>query len=179
MDRRGPQPDPDRSVRRGEDVALLRAGAGVVPPGESALYRRTGRLLWELETARGDGSYPRLFRGLSEAHLLALDDIGPDWLAYAPFNFLALPRIMYSALMRRPRCGVEGVHGWTNALERVVEYTGTSRRGASTGDSPCKCLIGKGLTGIRVFSRLVVVVPYRLAALGKTGRLGHDGRDSG
>ncbi len=46
--------------------------------GESALYRRMGRTLWDLEVARGDGSHPRLFRDLSKAHLVALDDFGPD-----------------------------------------------------------------------------------------------------
>ena len=44
----------------------------------TVLYRRVPRLFAELEIARGDGSYPRLFRKLIRADLLILDDWGPD-----------------------------------------------------------------------------------------------------
>ena len=35
----------------------------------------------ELETGRADGRYPRLFRALTKANLLILDDWGPDRLS--------------------------------------------------------------------------------------------------
>jgi DNA replication protein DnaC len=42
------------------------------------LYHRLTRLLAELELARGDGRFDRLFRKLARADLLILDDWGPD-----------------------------------------------------------------------------------------------------
>jgi DNA replication protein DnaC len=36
------------------------------------------RLFEELELAHGDGRFPRLFRNITKAHLLILDDWGPD-----------------------------------------------------------------------------------------------------
>lgn len=42
----------------------------------SVLYRRLPRLFAELELGRGDGRYPRLFRALTRADLLILDDWG-------------------------------------------------------------------------------------------------------
>lgn len=36
------------------------------------------RLFEELELAHGDGRFPRLFRSITKAHLLILDDWGPD-----------------------------------------------------------------------------------------------------
>jgi len=44
----------------------------------SVLYKRVPRMFAELETARADGRYPRLFRTLTRANLLILDDWGPD-----------------------------------------------------------------------------------------------------
>lgn len=44
----------------------------------TVLYKRVPRLFAELEMARGDGSYPRLFRQLVRADLLILDDWGPE-----------------------------------------------------------------------------------------------------
>lgn len=44
----------------------------------TVLYRRAPRLFAELELARGDGRYPRLFRALVKADLLILDDWGPE-----------------------------------------------------------------------------------------------------
>ncbi len=42
------------------------------------LYKRLPRLFAELEMGRGDGRYPRLFRALTRADLLILDDWGPE-----------------------------------------------------------------------------------------------------
>jgi DNA replication protein DnaC len=42
------------------------------------LYHRLSRLFAELELARGDGRFDRLFRKLVRADLLILDDWGPD-----------------------------------------------------------------------------------------------------
>jgi len=44
----------------------------------SVLYKRVPRLFAELEMGRGDGRYPRLFRALTRADLLILDDWGPE-----------------------------------------------------------------------------------------------------
>ncbi len=44
----------------------------------SVLYKRVPRMFAELETGRADGRYPRLFRALTKANLLILDDWGPD-----------------------------------------------------------------------------------------------------
>ncbi|MDP7291290.1 MAG: IS21-like element helper ATPase IstB [Alphaproteobacteria bacterium] len=44
----------------------------------SVLYKRLPRLFAELEMGRGDGRYPRLFRALTRADLLILDDWGPE-----------------------------------------------------------------------------------------------------
>ena len=44
----------------------------------SVLYKRMPRLFAELEMGRGDGRYPRLFRALTRAELLILDDWGPE-----------------------------------------------------------------------------------------------------
>lgn len=46
--------------------------------GVSVLYKRMPRLFEELELAHGDGRFPRLFRSLTKAQLLILDDWGPD-----------------------------------------------------------------------------------------------------
>jgi DNA replication protein DnaC len=43
----------------------------------TVLYHRLPRLFAELALARGDGRYPRLFRGLCRAQLLILDDWDP------------------------------------------------------------------------------------------------------
>lgn len=42
------------------------------------LYHRLPRLFGDLELARGDGRFDRLFRKLVRADLLVLDDWGPD-----------------------------------------------------------------------------------------------------
>jgi len=44
----------------------------------SVLYKRLPRLFAELQLGRGDGRYPRLFRALTRADLLILDDWGPE-----------------------------------------------------------------------------------------------------
>ena len=44
----------------------------------SVLYKRLPRMFAELEMGRGDGRYPRLFRALTKANLLILDDWGPE-----------------------------------------------------------------------------------------------------
>jgi DNA replication protein DnaC len=44
----------------------------------TVLYQRLPRLFADLALARGDGRYPRLFRSLCWAHLLILDDWGPE-----------------------------------------------------------------------------------------------------
>ena len=44
----------------------------------SVLYKRAPRMFAELETGRADGRYPHLFRALTKANLLILDDWGPD-----------------------------------------------------------------------------------------------------
>jgi len=44
----------------------------------TVLYKRTPRLFDELELAHGDGRFPRLFKALTKAQLLILDDGGPD-----------------------------------------------------------------------------------------------------
>ena len=46
--------------------------------GRSVLYHRMPRLFADLELARGDGRFPRLFRQLVKADVLILDDWGPD-----------------------------------------------------------------------------------------------------
>ncbi len=42
----------------------------------SVLYKRLPRMFAELELGRADGRYPRLFRALTKANLLILDDWG-------------------------------------------------------------------------------------------------------
>ena len=42
------------------------------------VYKRIPRLFEELELAHGDGRFPRLFRSITKAQLLILDDWGPD-----------------------------------------------------------------------------------------------------
>ncbi len=44
----------------------------------AVLYKRMPRMFAELEIGRADGRYPRLFRMLTKANLLILDDWGPD-----------------------------------------------------------------------------------------------------
>ena len=44
----------------------------------SVLYKRLPRMFAELEMGRADGRYPRLFRTLTRANLLILDDWGPE-----------------------------------------------------------------------------------------------------
>jgi DNA replication protein DnaC len=46
--------------------------------GVTVVYRRMPRLFEELELAHGDGRFPRLFRSITKAQLLILDDWGPD-----------------------------------------------------------------------------------------------------
>lgn len=46
--------------------------------GKSVIYQRIPRLFAELELAHGDGRFPRLFRQITKADLLILDDWGPD-----------------------------------------------------------------------------------------------------
>lgn len=46
--------------------------------GFKAEYHRLSRLLAELEIARGDGRFPKLFRRLAKTHVLILDDWGLD-----------------------------------------------------------------------------------------------------
>ena len=46
--------------------------------GYSVHYARVPRLFADLELAHGDGSFARLFRTLTRADLLILDDWGPD-----------------------------------------------------------------------------------------------------
>jgi DNA replication protein DnaC len=46
--------------------------------GYSVHYARVPRLFADLELAHGDGRFPRLFRTLTKADLLILDDWGPD-----------------------------------------------------------------------------------------------------
>ena len=83
MDRRRPQPDDHRTLRRWKDLARLRLGSEGLPRQppmtlQSAIYQRLPRLFADLELAHGDGSFPRLFRSLVKADLLILDDWGPD-----------------------------------------------------------------------------------------------------
>ena len=42
------------------------------------VYKRVPRLFEELELGHGDGRFPRIFRALTKAKLLILDDWGPD-----------------------------------------------------------------------------------------------------
>lgn len=56
-------------------VACALANAGC-RQGFSSRYYRVPRLLSELATARGDGSFPRLLGRLARIHLLVLDDWG-------------------------------------------------------------------------------------------------------
>ena len=42
------------------------------------LYKQLPRMFAELEMGRADGRYPRLFRALTKANLLILDDWGPE-----------------------------------------------------------------------------------------------------
>ena len=44
----------------------------------SVLYRRASRLFADLALARGDGRYPKLLKEIAKAHLLILDDWGPE-----------------------------------------------------------------------------------------------------
>ena len=44
----------------------------------SVLYKRLPRMFAELAMGRADGRYPRLFRALTKASLLILDDWGPE-----------------------------------------------------------------------------------------------------
>ena len=46
--------------------------------GYTAFYHRLPRLLTELESARGDGRYPKLMRQLAKVDVLGLDDWGLD-----------------------------------------------------------------------------------------------------
>jgi DNA replication protein DnaC len=46
--------------------------------GNSVHYARVPRLFADLELAHGDGSFARMFRTLTKAELLILDDWGPD-----------------------------------------------------------------------------------------------------
>jgi DNA replication protein DnaC len=42
--------------------------------GVTVFYKRMPRLFEELELAHGDGRFPRLFRSVTKAQLLILDD---------------------------------------------------------------------------------------------------------
>jgi DNA replication protein DnaC len=44
----------------------------------SRIVKRATRLFSELELAHADGRYPRLFRALTKADVLIIDDWGPD-----------------------------------------------------------------------------------------------------
>jgi len=46
--------------------------------GVTVVYKRMPRLFEELELAHGDGRFPRVFRSITKAQLLILDDWGPD-----------------------------------------------------------------------------------------------------
>ena len=47
-------------------------------PRRTALYHRLPRLFSDLELARGDGRFDRLFRKIARVDLLILDDWGPE-----------------------------------------------------------------------------------------------------
>ena len=49
--------------------------------GVTVVYKRMPRLFEELELAHDGGRFPRLFRSITKAQLLILDDWGPDRLA--------------------------------------------------------------------------------------------------
>ncbi|GMG85341.1 hypothetical protein LNKW23_45610 [Paralimibaculum aggregatum] len=59
------------------DTAIIRPGQKACRGGKSVLYHRLPRLFAELELAHGDGRFPRLFRQLTKADPLILDDWGP------------------------------------------------------------------------------------------------------
>jgi DNA replication protein DnaC len=58
--------------------ANRRARNDLVFRQNTILCRVMPRLLEELELAHGDGHFPRLFRSITKAQLLILDDWGPD-----------------------------------------------------------------------------------------------------
>jgi DNA replication protein DnaC len=51
--------------------------------GVTVLYKRLPRLFEELDLAHGDGRFPKVFRAITKAQLLILDDWGPDTLTAA------------------------------------------------------------------------------------------------
>lgn len=53
-------------------------GHTAIRAGRTVLYHRLPRLFADLELARGDGRFERLFRKLVRTDLLILDDWGPD-----------------------------------------------------------------------------------------------------
>jgi len=78
LDRRSSQPARHRPVRRRQVMAQLRAGTESLRDGYTVHYARVPRLFADLELAHGDGRFARLFRMLTKADLLILDDWGPD-----------------------------------------------------------------------------------------------------
>ena len=77
-DRRRPQLDDHRTLRRRKDLARLRTRSAGLPRQPDRHLPAAARLFADLELAHGDGSFPRLFRSLAKADLLILDDWGPD-----------------------------------------------------------------------------------------------------
>lgn len=56
-------------------------GHAAIRAERSVLYHRLSRLYAELELARGDGRFARLFRKIARVDVLILDDWGPDRLS--------------------------------------------------------------------------------------------------
>ena len=73
MDHRQARSDPHRPLWGRQNLAQAACRDSV-----SVVYKRMPRLFEELELAHGDGRFPRLFRSITKAHLLILDDWGPD-----------------------------------------------------------------------------------------------------
>jgi DNA replication protein DnaC len=71
-----------QQLARGQWIArkqnLIILGQKACRDDFSVLYKRLPRMFAELELGRADGRYPRLFRALTKANLLILDDWGPE-----------------------------------------------------------------------------------------------------
>jgi DNA replication protein DnaC len=64
-------------MKKGPVIAIA-WGSGQNKGVITVVIKRMPRLFEELELAHGDGRFPRLFRSITKAQLLILDDWGPD-----------------------------------------------------------------------------------------------------
>ena len=116
----------------------------------SVLYKRVPRMFAELETGRADGRYPRLFRALTKANLLILNDWGPDRLSADQRRDLmeiVEDRYQNAAILITSQLPVDKWHdviGEPTFADAILDAT--TRTGSTSTGHPCERLSPKTST---------------------------------